>query len=428
MKIQARAVSFLDEEILEDYNRLLEQANSIRSQAKTTQEGERLSKEFLDKQHINHDQIHYLYMRSFFPDIKINERILAAVEYYQKQSAQYWKNFNLYMKGMVALVQQRLENTKQAEAIIKSLLENSIVSDEMGMYWKENAASWYWYESPIETQALLIEACAEILPEKGLLSSKTKLQTLDELKIWLLKNKQTSQWKTTKATTEAVYALLMNGTEWLTLDKQVEVTVGNKKVEPGQRPEAGTGYFKMSWKADAITPSMNEVTLSKKDQGIAWAGLYWQYFEDIDKITAAETPLKLSKKVFLVSRDQKGELLTEVSPDNPIEVGSLLRVRIELKTDRPMEFLHMKDMRASGLEPVDVLSEYKWQEGLGYYQSIRDASMNFFFDNVNPGVYVFEYDLRVSNKGNFSNGITTIQCMYAPEFSSHSEGIRILVK
>lgn len=427
-KILSNAVSFLDNEILKDYSSLLEQAKSIKTQAKTSQEGERLSQDFLDKQHIYHEQIHYLYMRSFFPDIKINEKALPAVEYFQKQSGKYWKDFNLYMKGMIALIQHRLKNTKQAEAIIQSILENAIVSDEMGIYWKENVASWYWYESPIETQALLIEACSEVLPEKGLLSNKSKLQTLDELRIWLLKNKQTNQWKTTKATTEAVYALLMNGTEWLTLDKQVEVSIGGQKVEPGQRPEAGTGYFKASWKANAITPAMNEVTLSKKDQGIAWAGLYWQYYEDLDKIASAETPLKLSKKVFLVSRDQQGEFLTELKADNPIEVGSLLRIRIELKADRPMEFLHMKDMRAAGLEPIDVLSEYKWQEGLGYYQSIRDASMNFFFDSINPGVYVFEYDLRVSNKGNFSNGITTIQCMYAPEFSSHSEGIKISVK
>jgi TonB-dependent SusC/RagA subfamily outer membrane receptor len=428
VNIQTKAISFLDGEIAKDYNRLLEQANLIRSKAKTSQEGARLYEEFLNKQHVGHDQIHYLYMRSFFPDIKINEQTLHAVEYYQKQSAQYWMNFNLYMKGMVALVQHRLKNTKQAEGIMQSVLENSILSDELGMYWKENVSSWYWYEAPIETQALLIEACAEILPEKGLLPNKTKLQTLDELKVWLLKNKQTSQWKTTKATTEAVYALLMNGTEWLTLDKQIEVSVGKKKVEPGQKPEAGTGYFKTSWKGEEISPNMSEVTLIKNDQGIAWAGMYWQYFEDLDKITGAETPLKLSKKVFIVSRDQNGELLTEVKANSILEVGNLLRIRIELKPDRPMEFLHMKDMRASGLEPVDVLSEYKWQEGLGYYQSVKDASMNFFFDNINPGVYVFEYDLRVSNRGNFSNGITTIQSMYAPEFSSHSEGIRISVK
>jgi uncharacterized protein YfaS (alpha-2-macroglobulin family) len=173
---------------------------------------------------------------------------------------------------------------------------------------------------------------------------------------------------------------------------------------------------------------MSEVSLTKKGNGVAWGGLYWQYFEDLDKITSAETPLRLSKKVFLVSRTAQGELLTEINTNTSLEVGNLIRIRIELGTDRYMEFLHMKDMRASGLEPVDVLSEYKWKDGLGYYQSTKDASTNFFFDSIEKGVYVFEYDLRVNNKGSFSNGITTIQSMYAPEFSSHSEGIRISVK
>lgn len=427
-RIQNRAVAFLDEELRKDYDRLLAQANVIRLNAKTSQDGTRLFNEFMDKQHVHHDQIHYLYMRSFFPDIKFSDQIVPAVEYYKKQSGEYWKNFGLYMKGMIALIHHRQQNRVLPKAILQSLRENSIVSDEMGMYWKENKSSWYWYESPIETQAMLIEAFAEIEGSDTTLSVTGKLKTVDELRIWLLRNKQTSQWKTTKATTEAIYALLLNGTDWLTLENQVEVSVGAKKVELGQQPEAGTGYFKTSWKGEVITPAMSEVKFTKKGQGIAWAGLYWQYFEDIDKITSAETPLKLSKKVFVVSHTDKGELLTEVNPEIPIEIGSLLRVRIELKTNTQMEFLHMKDMRASGLEPVDVLSEYKWQEGLGYYQSIKDASMNFFFDSVYPGVYVFEYDLRVSNKGNFSNGITTIECMYAPEFSSHSEGIRISIK
>jgi len=138
--------------------------------------------------------------------------------------------------------------------------------------------------------------------------------------------------------------------------------------------------------------------------------------------------LKLSKKVFEVKHTDTGELLKEVTTNYPLEVGALLRIRIELRVDRPMEFLHMKDMRASGLEPIDILSQYKWQDGLGYYQSTKDASTNFFFDSVQKGVYVFEYDLRVSAKGNFSNGITSIQSMYAPEFNSHSEGVRITVK
>ena len=147
----------------------------------------------------------------------------------------------------------------------------------------------------------------------------------------------------------------------------------------------------------------------------------------MDKITSAETPFKLGKKLFLKKNTDKGEEITEITSDTKLQVGDLVRVRIELRSDRNMEFIHMKDMRASGLEPINVLSQYKWQDGLGYYESTKDASTNFFFDYLPKGVYVFEYDLRVNNAGNMSNGITTIQSMYAPEFSSHSEGIRINV-
>jgi len=359
-------------------------------------------------------------MRSFYKEIKLPENAQKAVNYYTKQSASYWKEFNLYSKGMIALVQHRTNNKTVASAILKSLQENSIVSEELGMYWKENTASWFWHQAPIETQALLIEAFSEI---------ENNTATVDELKIWLLKNKQTNSWKTTKATTEAVYALLLQGSDWLAINESVEVTVGNQKIEPSTlenvKIEAGTGYFKTSWNGTEIKPDMGEVTISKKDKGIAWGGLYWQYFEDLDKITSAETPLKLNKKLFLKTNSDKGKLLTEITQNMKLKVGDLITVRIELKVDRPMEFVHMKDMRGSGLEPINVLSTYKWQDGLGYYESTKDVSTNFFFENLPKGIYVFEYDLRVNNAGNFSKGITNIQSMYAPEFSSHSEGVRV---
>jgi uncharacterized protein YfaS (alpha-2-macroglobulin family) len=191
--------------------------------------------------------------------------------------------------------------------------------------------------------------------------------------------------------------------------------------------EAGTGYFKTSWNGAEIDSKMAEVQISIKGEGLAWGALYWQYFEDLDKITSAETPLKLKKKLFLKMNTDKGETISEITNKTSLKVGDLVRVRIELKTDRDMEFIHMKDMRAAGFEPINVLSQYKWQDGLGYYESTKDASTNFFFDYLPKGIYVFEYDLRVNNGGQFSNGITTVQSMYAPEFSSHSEGVRVTV-
>ncbi|QDO95675.1 alpha-2-macroglobulin [Formosa sediminum] len=376
-----------------------------------------------DAYHLNNIQLHYLYMRSFYSENKPSEELQNIIDYYGTQIKTYWTKGSLYNKGLMALIAQRSGDEKTATAIIKSLKENTITNDELGMYWKANTASWYWYESPIETQALLIEAFSEI--EKD-------TKTIDNLTKWLLKNKQTNRWSTTKSTTDAIYAILLKGSDWLSVTESVDITIGEQSIPENKlkdtKVEAGTGYFKTTWTADEITPELAKVTLTKKDKGMAWGSLYWQYFEDLNAITSAETPLQLTKKLFTKSNTDTGEILTEVKPETTLKVGDLIRVRITLRTDRDMDFLHMKDMRASGLEPVDVISKFKWQDGLGYYQSTKDAATHFFFDSVNKGVYVFEYDLRVNNAGTMSNGITTIQSMYAPEFSSHSEGVRILVK
>jgi uncharacterized protein YfaS (alpha-2-macroglobulin family) len=295
------------------------------------------------------------------------------------------------------------------------------------MYWKDFHAGYYWYQAPIETQALMIEMFDEVTNDQ---------KSVEELKIWLLKQKQTTHWKTTKQTTEAIYALLLKGTNLLASDDLVQISVGGQPIEYVNQPnndpykvnaQAGTGYFKTAWDGEAIKPKMGEVTVSKTNTGVAWGALYWQYFEDLDKITFHETPLKLNKQLFLLKHTKAGETLTEINEGNQLKVGDKVRVRIELRTDRNLEYVHMKDMRASGFEPTNVLSQYKWKEGLGYYEATKDASTNFFFDYIPKGTYVFEYDLRVQHQGDFSNGITTIQCMYAPEFTSHSEGVRVKV-
>ncbi|WP_299103660.1 MG2 domain-containing protein [uncultured Tenacibaculum sp.] len=413
-----KAIQFLDVEVLEQYKRVIKEADKIRKK-----EGATKAEKYLNQKHIGNFQLQYLYMRSFFKNVSIEKGTKEAIAYYRNQAVKFWKDFNLYGKAQIALFQHRNGDPSITNKILKSLKETSITSDELGMYWKSNQPNWRWYQAPIETQALLIEAFSEI---------ENDTKTVDNLKIWLLKNKQVSQWKTTKATTEAVYALLLQGSDWISITDMVDVSLGNKIIDPSKiediKVEAGTGYFKTSWNGSEIQPEMAEITLTKKNKGIAWGGVYWQYFEDLDKITSAETPLKLKKKLFKKVNSDTGKKLVEITNTTSLKVGDLLTVRIVLQSDRNMEFIHMKDMRASGVEPVDVLSQYKWQDGLGYYQSTKDAATNFFFDYLPKGVYVFEYDVRVNNAGDFSNGITTIQNMYAPEFSSHSKGTRITVK
>jgi uncharacterized protein YfaS (alpha-2-macroglobulin family) len=402
-----KAISYLDKQFINEYNDLKKYDKN----------------RDLSKDHLSYTQLHYLYVRSFYPEIKLSKEAQRITDYYTSQIKSYWLSRSLYAKGLMALTMHRLDEPATASKILKSLKENSVTSDELGMYWKENTNSWYWYQAPIETQALLIEAFSEI---------ENNIDTIDNLKIWLLKNKQTNQWKTTKATTESVYALLLQGSDWLDVTESVAVTVGNEIIDPlkldNVKVEAGTGYYKTSWNGSEIKPEQAKVTMTKKGEGIAWGALYWQYFEDLDKITSAETPLKLSKKLFLKSNTDRGESLSEITSETKLKVGDLVRVRIDLSTDRDMEFVHLKDMRAAGFEPVNVLSQYKWQDGFGYYESTKDAATNFFIDFLPKAIYVFEYDVRVNNAGNMSNGISTIQSMYAPEFSSYSEGIRIKIE
>lgn len=399
-------LKYLDNEFLREYNKLIN----------------REPKADLNANHLTSLQLHYLYTRSFYDTTTDSKAMEKAINYYMQQIEEYWLDSSLYSKGLMSLIAHRSGKTQLAHKIVTSLKENSILSEEMGMYWKENTNSRYWYQANIETHALLIEAFAEI---------ENDIQVIDHLKRWLIKHKQSNKWKTTKATTAAVYALLMQGNDWLSVYEDVSVTIGNAPIPPSKlehiKKEAGTGYYKVSWTKDEISPEMSEITLSKKENGVAWGAVYWQYFEDLDKITSSNTALKIRKQLYLKEDSDHGKQLQLISPDTKIKVGDLVVVRIEIMNDRPMEFVHMKDMRASGLEPLTVLSEYKYQDGLGYYENTKDASTNFFFDYLPKGQFVFEYELRANNSGVMSNGITSIQSMYAPEFSSHSEGLYIQI-
>jgi uncharacterized protein YfaS (alpha-2-macroglobulin family) len=200
-----------------------------------------------------------------------------------------------------------------------------------------------------------------------------------------------------------------------------------KKMEAVGK-EAETGYFKINFNSSEMEKEMATLTINNKSEVPGFGGFYWQYFEDLDKLVEnSNQPLKVLKEIYLKKNSNTGEQLQKITSENPLKIGDLITVRLIISTTENMEYVHLKDMRASALEPVDVLSKYEYKDGLGYYRSTRDAATHFFFDDIKKGTYVLEYDVRVNNIGDFSNGITTIQSMYAPEFSSHSKDIRIKI-
>jgi TonB-dependent SusC/RagA subfamily outer membrane receptor len=370
---------------------------------------------------------HYQYARSF-EKLVLDQKKDKVLEDFEKVAfAKAEKEFAsqpLYTQLLMAIALHRNGENKTAAKILEGLRQTAVVSKENGMYWKENTNSWYWYSSDIETQALAIEAFMEI---------ENDTKTVEELQVWLLKKKRTTQWKSTKATADATYALLLQNGNWTDVKVKNKITWAGKALPENKMSEvskeAGTGYFKISLNKEEITKKHATVEVKNRGEVTGYGGFYWQYFENLDKITTDDNgPLSVKKRLYKKVSNNSGEELKEINSQDALEIGDLVTVRIEIKTENDMDFVHLKDMRASGFEPVDVLSEYKWQDGLGYYQSTKDVATHFFFDNVPKGTYVFEYEVRANNAGNFSNGITNIESMYAPEFSSHSAGERVVIE
>ena len=406
----------------------------------------------------------YLYGRSFFlKDQPVAPPNQPVVDFLLKQARKYWlQTNNRQTQGHLAIALKRwggAENLTIARGIMESIKQRSVTDEELGRFWRDTELSWWWYHAPIETQALMIEAFDEVIADAA---------TVEDCRVWLLNQKRTQDWKTTKATADAVYALLLKGRDLLASTELVQVSLGGKDVTPGKdagnripdtsprnpasgirhpasgirdqasgirnpasgitpRPEPGTGFYEVRFPGAEVKPKMGEITVKKVDQGIAWGGVHWQYFEDISKLTPATgTPLKLDKKLFTKVNTGKGPVLAPVK--GALAVGDELVVRIILRTDRDMEYVHLKDMRGSGTEPVNVLSRYKYQDGLGYYESTRDVASHFFMDYLPKGTYVFEYSVRIQNRGQYQTGMAEIQCMYAPEFNSHSESIPLVVR
>lgn len=408
-----RALNSQDNWINEIYNRIIE-------------------KGLKDHQNISEITALYLYARSFFlKDKPIDKSNLEAVEYFIEQARKYWLKLPRQSQAHIAIALKRfnefnkVKNDSTPMDIVKSLKERAVYSDEMGMFWRDTEYSWWWYRAPIETQAMMIEMFDEVAGDA---------KAVEECKTWLLKQKQTQDWKTTKATADAVYALILRGENWLASDKLVEVIVGGINITPkveagGQSPavssiEPGTGFYEKRFSANEIKPSLANIVVKKSDTGVSWGSVHWQYLEDMSKVKPYEgTPLKVKKSLFVKQSTKSGQVLEAVK--NEVNVGDELVVRIEIRVDRDMEYVHLKDQRPSGVEPVNVLSGCRYQDGLVYYESTRDTASHFFIHYLPKGTYVFEYSARVQHRGKYQTGIASIQCMYAPEFNSHSESFII---
>lgn len=388
------AIRFMDQEMLDAYQ------------------------QYAEKAEVEAANLHYLYARSFFPDQKLG-KYETAYRFYLANAKKQWQKQSVYVQAMTALVLYRSGDVATAKTIMAAIKDRAQYNEEMGMWWKKEGSGYFWYEAPIERQAMLIEAFNTITKDEI---------SVERMQQWLLKQKQTQNWGTTRATTEACYALLMNNQQFDN-ENGVKISMGTAVVDTESEGEKGSGYVKKSWNDENITEDKATISIEKNNAGPAWGGVYWQYFENMDKVSRSDDHnLTIESCLYLVQQNDRGEMLIPLSQNVRLHVGDKVRVRTVIHAYCDMEYVHLKSMRAAGFEPVNALSGYRYQDGLYYYECVKDASANFFIDCLPLGIHVFEYTLVAAQTGSFSNGISSVQCMYAPEFSAHSAGERVVIE
>ena len=304
-----------------------------------------------------------------------------------------------------------------SKKLMTYLKETSVQSETQGVYWKQNLNDWGWYSSKTVNHAGALEAFNKLTADQNF---------VEEMKIWLITQKEVSNWDTSRSTAEVIYTILNSGKSWTSAesDKATIIWGGKDLVNPDTK---ATGYVKSAVNSDKIDKNLATVTITKPGAGIVQGGLFWQYYEDLDKIKSSESYISITKELYKKVKTVNGEELQKITENAPLKIGDKVTVRMILNTDRNMEFIHLKDMRAAGFEPVDVLSGYQWKNNLGYYQVTKDASTNFYIEYMPKGKYVFEYDYICNAAGTFSNGITTMQNYYAPQMNAHTQGTKVSI-
>ena len=349
--------------------------------------------------------LRYLYICALDGKAPVDEKVNR---YFIDKLSGEGKELTIYGKALGAIILQQAGKVAEAKLFMQSLMEYSVVTDEMGRYFDTPKARYSWFSYKIPTEVAAMEAIQRITKDT---------KAIDEMKRWLLKQKQTQTWETPIATADAVYVLMATGTSDLLANTGgVEITLGKEVIRTPA--DDAIGYIKKTMSGDVM--NIKKIRVDKEGAGMGWGAVYAQYLESMDQISGQGNGLSVSRQLY------KGdEALNESAP---LKVGDKITVRLTVKADRDMDFVQIKDDRAACMEPLQAVSGFRWGNGLGYYQATKDASTQFFIDQMRKGTYVIEYQVYVNRTGEYQAGIATVQSAYAPEFGGHTRGYRVMVE
>jgi len=332
-------------------------------------------------------------------------------------SFKHWRRHSPYLKGQLALTLHRMGRDRDARLVWASVMDSARSEPDQGTFWQPEDRSWLWYNDTIETHAFALRTLMELDPEN---------EKLDGLVLWLFLNKKLNHWKSTRATAEVIYSLAqyLRKTEQLAVREEAVVHLGGEPRRFVFEPDAYTGRKnQVVVEGPDIEPSRHaEVVVEKPTKGYLFASATWHFSTEKMPAEARGDFLSVTRSYFLREKSGSEVVLRPLAEGTRVHVGDEVEVHLSVRTKHAMEYVHLRDPRAAGFEPVSLRSSYRWDLGIGWYEEVRDSGQNFFFEALPHGEYLFKYRIRAANAGTFRVGPATIQPMYAPEFTAYSAG------
>ncbi len=403
LSLQQNAFTYLHQSALDEYKEIL----------KAQKEGVKFTG-------VSGSILQYLYLIAISGE-QVPAANKAAYTYYLSKVGELLSSSSMDTKAIAAIVLDKAGRKKEAQEFVASLKEFLTKTDEQGMFFAFNENPYTWGGMQMQAHVDVMEALEAIGGSSD---------TVEEMKLWLLKQKQTQQWNSPVTTADAVFALLMKGINLLDNQGDVRIVIANEVLEtvaPSKTTVPGLGYIKRSFTQKSVVDA-RKIEVEKRNPGIAWGAVYAEFESPISDVKQQRGELNVEKQLYVERMVNNVPQLQPITAKTVLQVGDKVVSRLSIRVDRPMDFVQLKDQRGACFEPIGSISGYRWNNGLGYYVDIKDASTNFFFDHLGKGVYVLEYSYRVSRAGTYETGLATMQCAYAPEYASHSASMTVAVK
>ncbi len=403
LALQKNAFTYLHQEALKEYREIL----------KAQKDGVKFTG-------VSGSILQYLYLIALSGE-QVPASNKAAYTYYLSKIGEMLPTASMDTKAIAAIILDKAGRKKEAQEFIASLKEHLTKTDEQGMFFAFN-------ENPYTWGGMKMQAHVDVMEALELTGGNN--DTVEEMKLWLLKQKQTQQWNSPVATADAVYALLMKGVNLLDNQGDVRIVIANEVLEtvsPSKTTVPGLGYIKRSFTQKNVVDA-RKIEVEKRNPGIAWGAVYAEYESPIKDVRQQGGELNVQKQLYVERMVNNAPQLQPITEKTVLQVGDKVVSRLSIRADRAMDFVQLKDQRGACFEPIGSVSGYNWSNGIGYYVDIKDASTNFFFDHLGKGVYVLEHSYRISRAGTYETGLATMQCAYALEYASHSASMTIIIK